>query len=131
MADEYADLFKDQKAIELSKAYLRKGDTVEFYEHIANSLMQYKPADPVHFCLEYVERLVSEHEAERTFPVECEQEEAPSSPTEDAAYVIYTKRVVMCWCKIFSFSRALGLCETPPSGLGLVQMYHSEGVKRL
>eukprot|EP01063_Lacrimia_lanifica_P020267 TRINITY_DN27598_c0_g1_i1.p1 TRINITY_DN27598_c0_g1~~TRINITY_DN27598_c0_g1_i1.p1 ORF type:complete len:168 (+),score=70.38 TRINITY_DN27598_c0_g1_i1:68-505(+) len=53
------DILSDEHAVEQAKEYLRQGDTVEFFEFVATSLLNHRPPDPVHCCLHYVNRYLA------------------------------------------------------------------------
>ena len=55
-----ADL-SDEAAVEAAKEYLGQGDTVEFFERVANALLREHPSDVPVFCLEYCKR-VKDHQ---------------------------------------------------------------------
>jgi hypothetical protein len=45
---------KDEKALEEAKEYLRKGNTVDFFEQVASTVLKNHPADLLAFCTKLV-----------------------------------------------------------------------------
>ena len=62
-ADE-CDILSDEHAVEQAKEYLRKGNTVGFYERVASQLLLRKPDNPINFCIKIVEKIVDDANTE-------------------------------------------------------------------
>ncbi|KAJ9440438.1 antigen 2 [Diplonema papillatum] len=79
--EDNADLLADEHAVEQAKEYLRQGDTVEFFEVVASSLLKAKPANAVLHCLDLVRALKQGKPADSVSA-------DPAARTEDAKYAL-------------------------------------------
>jgi len=71
---------KDEVSIETAKDYLRQGDTVDFYEKIASSLLREHPKDVLGFCYQLVTEM-------RAGVAPKEEGEFQPKKEEDAKYM--------------------------------------------